>query len=278
MRQFLSNLSLKCKLQSAAHTTATARKMATIPKKNAKIQLDHAVEFYTTQVETGSANSYHACAVRFGVNQETLHQHIAGRKSQRDASYNMSWVTAEEDQVLINFFIEIAESGFPDTKQYLREHINTLLRARRDTWHALLVSIGLTTGWGATRTSSRNTGTHPSIAIEWTLSTPQPLWITSWSSRRSSMSMPSSLIAYGQWMKLASSSIIPPRSRWLGKQGSIRNTQYIMDHKNLQLLYPWYLPLVSVHPQQSSFRGSRWIPHGLVRGIHWMLCGYLIQI
>ena len=62
MRQLLSNLSLKCKLQSAPHTTATAQKMATIPKSNAEINaeisLDNAVKFYTTQVETGGAISY----------------------------------------------------------------------------------------------------------------------------------------------------------------------------------------------------------------------------
>ena len=101
--------------------------MATIPKGSAELSLDNAVKFYTTQVETGSAISYRACAARFGVNRETLRQRIAGRKSRREASYDMSWFTAEEDQILIKFFIEIAESGFPDTKQYLRERINTLL-------------------------------------------------------------------------------------------------------------------------------------------------------
>src|SRR5258706_3930195 len=126
MRRFLSNLSLKCKLQRALHTTAKSKKMATIPKDNAKLSLDHAVKYYTEQVETGSRISYHACAARFGVNQETLCQCITGRQSQREAHYNMSWFTAEEDQVLINFCIEIAESGFPDTKKYLRERINAL--------------------------------------------------------------------------------------------------------------------------------------------------------
>src|SRR5258706_647786 len=131
MRQFLSDLSLKCKLQRALRTTATSKKMATIPKENAELSLDNAVKFYTQQVETGSPISYHACAVRFGVNWETLFQEIGGRQSQREANYKMSWFTAEEDWVLINFFIEIAESGFPDTKQYLRERINTLLRAKQ---------------------------------------------------------------------------------------------------------------------------------------------------
>ncbi len=42
----------------------------------------------------------------------------------------MPWFTSEEEQVLIKYFIEIAEHGFPDTKQYLREHVNTLLRAK----------------------------------------------------------------------------------------------------------------------------------------------------
>jgi len=130
MRQFLSDLSLKCKLQRALCTTATSKKMATIPKENAEFSLDNAVKFYTQQVETGSPISYCACAARFGVNRETLCQQITGRQSWREANYNMSWFTAE-DQVLINFFIEITESGFPDTKQYLRECINTLLRAKQ---------------------------------------------------------------------------------------------------------------------------------------------------
>ena len=101
--------------------------MATIPKGSAELSLDNAVKFYTTQVETGSVISYHACAARFGVNQEMLRQCITGRKSR---SYDMSWFMAE-DQILIKFFIEIAESGFPDTKQYLRERINTLLRVKK---------------------------------------------------------------------------------------------------------------------------------------------------
>src|SRR5258706_4899186 len=130
MRQFLSDLSLKCKLQRALCTTATSKKMATIPKENAEFSLDNAVKFYTQQVETASPISYCACAARFGVNRETLCQQITGRQSWREANYNMSWFTAE-DQVLINFFIEITESGFPDTKQYLRECINTLLRAKQ---------------------------------------------------------------------------------------------------------------------------------------------------
>ena len=131
MRRFLSDLSLKCKLQRALRTTATSKKMATIPKDNAELSLDHAVKFYTEQVETGSQISYHACAARFGVNRETLRQRIAGRQSWREANYNMTWFTAEEDQVLINFIIEITESGFPDTKQYLRECINALLRVKK---------------------------------------------------------------------------------------------------------------------------------------------------
>ena len=105
--------------------------MATIPKTDAELSLDHAVKFYTEQVEIGSEILYCACAVKFGVNQEMLCQHITGRQSQREANNNVSWFTVEEDQVLINFFIEIAESGFPDTKQYLRECINTLLQAKK---------------------------------------------------------------------------------------------------------------------------------------------------
>src|SRR5258706_2490900 len=113
MRQYTSDLRLKCKLQRALCTTATSKKMTTIPKENAELSLDNAVKFYTQQVETGSPISYHACAARFGVNRETLCQQIAGRQSQREANYNMSWVTAEEDSDLINLCIEIADNSFP---------------------------------------------------------------------------------------------------------------------------------------------------------------------
>jgi hypothetical protein len=105
--------------------------MATKAKDSYQLSLDHAVKFYTEQLETGSSVTYKACAERFEVNRETLRQQIAGRQTQREASYNMSWFTAEEDWVLINFFIEIAERGFPDTKRILRERINTLLRAKK---------------------------------------------------------------------------------------------------------------------------------------------------
>jgi hypothetical protein len=105
--------------------------MATKAKDSYQLSLDCAVKFYTEQLETGSSVTYKACAERFEVNQETLRQQIAGRQTQREASYNMSWFTAEEDWVLINFFIEITERSFPDTKQILREHVNTLLRAKK---------------------------------------------------------------------------------------------------------------------------------------------------
>ena len=105
--------------------------MATTAKEDAQISLDCAVKFYTEQFETGSPVTYSACARRFQVNRETLRQRIAGRHTRREANYNMSWFTAEEDQVLINFFIEIADRGFPDTKRILRERINALLRAKK---------------------------------------------------------------------------------------------------------------------------------------------------
>ena len=43
----------------------------------------------------------------------------------------MSWFTPEEDQILIKFLIKIAERGFPDTKRYLRERVNVLLRMKK---------------------------------------------------------------------------------------------------------------------------------------------------
>ena len=105
--------------------------MATKAKDNYQLSLDSAVKFYTEQLKTGSPVTYRTCAERFGVNRETLRQWIAGRQTRREAEYNMSWFTAEEDRVLITFFIEIADCGFPDTKRILREHINDLLQAKK---------------------------------------------------------------------------------------------------------------------------------------------------
>ena len=110
---------------------ATSKQKATITEEDAQLPIDLAMRFYTEHLEAGDPISFRACAMKFGVNQETLHQRIAGRESRKEASNHMSWFTPEEDQVLIKFLIEITEHGFPDTKQYLRECVNTLLRAKK---------------------------------------------------------------------------------------------------------------------------------------------------
>ena len=110
---------------------ATSKQKATIAKEDAQVPINLSMKFYTKHLEAGNPVSFWACATKFGVNWETLCQHIAGRETQKEANNHMSWFTPEEDQVLIKFLIEIAEHGFPDTKQYLREHVNTLLRAKK---------------------------------------------------------------------------------------------------------------------------------------------------
>jgi len=65
------------------------------------------------------------------VSRETLHEHIVGRRTSKEANDDMSWFTPEEDQVLIRFLMEIAEHGFPDTKRYLRECVNAFIRAKK---------------------------------------------------------------------------------------------------------------------------------------------------
>jgi hypothetical protein len=108
-----------------------SKQMATTAKEDAQPPMLLAVKFFTEQLEAGHPVSFHACANKFGVCRETLHQHIAGRKQFKEANDDMAWFTPEEDQVLIRFLMEIAENGFPDTKRYLRECVNILLRAKK---------------------------------------------------------------------------------------------------------------------------------------------------
>ena len=98
--------------------------------EDAPLPIDLAMKFYTERLEAGDPVSFRACATQFGVNRETLRQRIAGRESRKEANSHMSWFTPEEERVLIKYLIEIAEHGFPDTKRYLRERVNTLLRAK----------------------------------------------------------------------------------------------------------------------------------------------------
>ena len=132
------------------------------------------------------------------------------RRTCKEANDDMAWFTPE-DQVLIGFLKEIAEQGFPDTNRYLREHVNALLRAKKGDPTFSVVSIGLITGWSATMTSSGNTGLLPLIMSMQRPSTLLLFQITSQRSTRSSQSTRLTPIAYGQWMKQASSSIILPR-------------------------------------------------------------------
>jgi hypothetical protein len=105
--------------------------MATAAKDNAQLPMDLAVKLYKEHLAAGDPISFCAFATKFGVNWETLCQCVEGRKTRKEANSNMSWFTPEEDQVIIKFLIQIAENGFPDTKQYLRECVNTLIRAKQ---------------------------------------------------------------------------------------------------------------------------------------------------
>ena len=104
--------------------------MATTATDDAQPPIDLAVAFYKERSKAGDPISFRACAARFGVNRETLRQHTGGRATRIEANSNMSHFTPEEDQVLIKSLIEIAEQGFPDSKRYLEERVNTLLRAK----------------------------------------------------------------------------------------------------------------------------------------------------
>jgi len=105
--------------------------MATTAKEDVQHPMLLAMKFYTEHLEAGHPISFRACANKFGVCRETLRKRIAGRKTWKEVNDDMAWFTPEEDQVLVKFFMEIAGHGFPDTKQYLREHVNILLRAKK---------------------------------------------------------------------------------------------------------------------------------------------------
>jgi len=108
-----------------------SKKMATTAKEDVQDPMLLAVKFYTEHLEAGHPVSFYACANKFGVSRETLHQCIAGRRTCKEANDDMAWFTPEENQVLIGFLKGIAEHGFPDTKRYLRECVNALLRAKK---------------------------------------------------------------------------------------------------------------------------------------------------
>ena len=94
-----------------------SQQMATAAKEDVQPPILLAVRFYTEHLEAGHPVSLHACANKFGVSKETVRQHIAGRKTCKEANDDMAWFTPEEDQVLVKFLMEIAGHGFPDIKQ-----------------------------------------------------------------------------------------------------------------------------------------------------------------
>jgi len=108
-----------------------SKQIATTAKEDVQDPMLLAVKSYTKHLEAGHRVSFRACANKFGVSRETLRQRIAGRRTRKEANDDMAWFTPEEDQVLIGFLKEIAEHGFPDTKRYLRECVNALLRSKK---------------------------------------------------------------------------------------------------------------------------------------------------
>ena len=49
--------------------------------EDSQLPIDLAMKFYAECLEAGNPVSFHACATKFGVNWEILHQRIAGRES-----------------------------------------------------------------------------------------------------------------------------------------------------------------------------------------------------
>ena len=77
---------------------ATSKQKAATTEGDAHLPIDFDMKFCTEYLEAGDPVSFHACATRFGVNQETLCQCIAGRESQKEANSHMSWFTPEEEE------------------------------------------------------------------------------------------------------------------------------------------------------------------------------------
>jgi hypothetical protein len=69
--------------------------MATTTKDNAQIPMDLAVKLYKECLAAGDPVSFRACATKFGVNQETLRQHVESKKTPKKANSSMSWFTPE---------------------------------------------------------------------------------------------------------------------------------------------------------------------------------------
>ena len=67
---------------------------------------------------------------RITLSKSTLSDRANGLRSRLESNASRSWVTPEEAEQLINYSLEMAQRGFPLSRRQLRDHANTILRAR----------------------------------------------------------------------------------------------------------------------------------------------------
>jgi hypothetical protein len=60
----------------------------------------------------------------------TLARHIKGGVTLTESNRRKSWLTAEEEVIIVNFAIEIAQRGFPLSPRRLRDHCEAVLQHR----------------------------------------------------------------------------------------------------------------------------------------------------
>jgi len=53
-----------------------------------------------------------------------------GRSCQQANEENHGWLTSEEEEVTVNYCLQLAQRGFPLTHEGLKQHVDTLLHAR----------------------------------------------------------------------------------------------------------------------------------------------------
>ncbi|KAJ7442314.1 hypothetical protein FB451DRAFT_961463, partial [Mycena latifolia] len=59
-----------------------------------------------------------------------LHRHVHGGKGRVEGHEHEGWLTKEEAEVVITFAIACADRGFPLSHRRLKEHVDTIARAR----------------------------------------------------------------------------------------------------------------------------------------------------
>ena len=98
---------------------------------NAKeLALQHALAMYQEALASNEVLSVREAARRFNVPKTTLQERINGRRSIISSNAEKSWLSDHESQVIVNALIHSAQQGFPDTKRYLRGHVNTVIQEK----------------------------------------------------------------------------------------------------------------------------------------------------